>query len=103
MTICQIYSAGKALADNKLNMSKVRNIKVILLFGILISTILTQTTPAGSTTSPYPSDSAVAGIGQDLPIALGGSTSVGGGDNPAASTSGGDLAYDTEALEKLSK
>lgn len=83
-------------------MSKVRNIKALLLLGVLLFTSWAQTTTTNPSSSPYPSDSAVAGIGQDLPSALGGSSSI-GGENQAASTTGGDLAYDAAALDKLSQ
>ena len=74
--------------------------KVILLLGLIFLTSWTQSTGT-SPGSAYPSDSAVAGIGQDLPSLLGGSSSI-GGDNIAASTTG-DLANDAAALDKLSQ
>jgi hypothetical protein len=78
-------------------MSKVRNMKVALFFGVFILVVWAQTTPASSGSSPYPSDSDVAGIGKDI------SSMLGGTSNPAASSSGGDLAYDSAALDKLSQ
>ena len=78
-------------------MSKVRNIKVILLLGVLLLATWAQTTTTDSASSPYPSDSDVAGIGKDI------SSMLGGTSNPAASSSGGDLAYDSAALDKLSQ
>ena len=84
-------------------MSKVRNIKVIVLLGVLLFATWAQTTTTKPASSPYPSDSAVAGIGQDIPTVLGGSTSIGGDNQAAASITGGNLANDATDLDKLAQ